>query len=582
MDPWGYLSNRNNAVTPAVLNLIQQNETGHLSQADRWNPIKSRSPKGAVGGYQFMPNHLSDLGYKLPAYTINDALDPNKSRDMAGKFIKGYSDHYKFSNLAEILVGYNMGAKAASDWKTRGSNWDELPEETKQYLTRASSIIKKNPEKYNIPELTTDNNNNNVKQEGSPNMYPTTQNEYQNMLKAKHAENFITGRPYANQGSLFGRFLGMNTNEVAPDPYSEGRFLDEYAVPKEVIANKPILDNQHIVNGQNQQFEQVNTNPILSNNGYSPSGVLADQQVAVYGDYSSDINVPELDGVLAPQVVNNTSNGLLTSSAQASDLNKGYDYTNEGNYNGANQPILNSGYLSQPEAQTMKRRDRQDLTKGVKYPEDIGLSEMLIRIGGAGQANGHLGGNRQIADATGMYGNIMDYNRGQALAKYKTDATTAKANAKQIRADQDYLGNIDQSLGDMDKALAGLKSVDGNIFTGVTGLWDGTVGSFLDSMTGDPKATTRLLLQKLKVDDTLLRIAQTKGAISNKEMDLFMSPAPKVGFDNEEIWKTWINERKVALQRIKSRLTGNMQVVNSQQASQSQMINGIQVRKLTP
>ena len=134
----------------------------------------------------------------------------------------------------------------------------------------------------------------------------------------------------------------------------------------------------------------------------------------------------------------------------------------------------------------------------------------------------------------------------------------------------------------MDKALAGLKSVDGNIFTGVTGLWDGTVGSFLDSMTGDPKATTRLLLQKLKVDDTLLRIAQTKGAISNKEMDLFMSPAPKVGFDNEEIWKTWINERKVALQRIKSRLTGNMQVVNSQQASQSQMINGIQVRKLTP
>lgn len=566
MDPWGYLSNRNNAVTPAVLNLIQQNETGHLSQADRWNPVKSRSPKGAVGGYQFMPNHLSDLGYKLPAYTVNDALDPNKSRDMAGKFIKGYSDHYKFSNLAEILVGYNMGAKAASDWKTRGSNWDELPEETKQYLTRASSIIKKNPEKYNIPELT-NNNNNNVKQEGSPNMYPTTQNEYQNMLKAKHAENFITGRPYANQGSFFGR-LGMNTNEVAPDPYSEGTFLDEYKAQTGILGSEYgnggdgglFADQQVPVVPNNGVLAQTNGYDNLDLIGQDNNGALTTQATNNYVDNDTKSQIGYNDG---------TDNSLI--SAQASTNN---------NPNG----ILNSGYLSRPEAETMKRRDRQDLSKGVRYPEDIGLSEMLIRIGGAGQANGHLGGNRQIADATGMYGNIMDYNRGQALAKYKTDATAAKANAKQIRADQDYIGNIDQSLGDMDKALAGLKSVDGNIFTGITGLWDGTVGSFLDSMTGDPKATTRLLLQKLKVDDTLLRIAQTKGAISNKEMDLFMSPAPKVGFDNEEIWKTWINERKVALQRIKSRLTGNMQVVNNQQASSNQVNSftryGVQVTKV--
>ena len=91
-----------------------------------------------------------------------------------------------------------------------------------------------------------------------------------------------------------------------------------------------------------------------------------------------------------------------------------------------------------------------------------------------------------------------------------------------------------------------------------------------------------MLLQKLKVDDTLLRIAQTKGAISNKEMDLFMSPAPSVGLDQENIWADWINERKDALQRIKARLTGGMQVVPNQQASQSQIINGIVVRKITP
>jgi hypothetical protein len=127
----------------------------------------------------------------------------------------------------------------------------------------------------------------------------------------------------------------------------------------------------------------------------------------------------------------------------------------------------------------------------------------------------------------------------------------------------------------MDRAIIGIK--DG----GVTGLFDGTIKAWWDSLRGNPEAKTRLLLQKLKVDDTLLRIAQTKGAISNKEMDLFMSPAPSVGLDQESTWTAWINERKKALQDIKARLTGNMQVIPSQQASQSQIINGIRVTKVT-
>ena len=545
MDPWGYLSNRNNTVTPAVLNLIQQNETGHLSQADRWDPVKSRSSKDAYGGMQLREKHLHDLGYKLPPYTKEDALDPIKSKDIAGKFIKGYSDHYKFSNLAEILVGYNMGAKATSDWKTRGSNWDELPEETKQYLTRASSIIKKNPEKYNIPELTTDNNNNNVKQEGSPNMYPTTQNEYQNMLKSKHAENFMTGRPYANQGSLFGLFSGYN-NEIAPDPYSE-----DNGTPDEMKVG--VLNNEFL-----NSVRRRNDGAILNNASINDNTIGANS----VGEFNGEDKKIITKEYLADTIQNNRNlaeEGILNG--------EGEDIYSEGSeqygFNTASKP--SNGYLLQPEAKTMKRRDSQDLSKGVKYPEDIGLSEMLIRIGGAGLKNSHLGGNRQMSDATGMYGNIMDFNRGQGLEKYKTDMANAKKTAKQARADSDYLGNIDQSLGDMDKALMGLK--DG----GVTGLWDGTVGSFIDGMTGNPKETTRLLLQKLKVDDTLLRIAQTKGAISNKEMDLFMSPAPKVGFHDEEVWKRWINERKVALQRIKARLTGGQQVIQGEQATKSQV-----------
>ena len=508
MQPYGYLSNYSNAVTPNLLDLIMQNETGHLSIKDRFDPIKSRSPKGAVGGYQFMPKDLSNLGFKLPSYSINDALDPIKSRDIAGKFIKGYSDHYGFKNVAESLVGYNMGARKTRDWIRNGSKYEDLPNETKAYLKRAMGYIKNNPEQYSLEKI-----NQEIAEVSNDNTEGTNGMSMFNYDSPFAQKNFD---PVQREN-----ILGNND-----DYLNAKRIFNE----RNGIKNDPVLDYQ-----------------IARSNGVN-NGVLA-----------TDIN-GDNDMQYKAGLNNNTDNSLISAQASTLDNNKG---------------VLNSDFLSRPAA-TEKRRDRQDLSKGVRYPEDIDLNEMLIRIGGAGLANSQLGGNRQISDATAMYGNIMDYNRGQALAKYKVDMANAKKTAKQARADQDYLGNIDQSLADMDKALVGLSKGS------VTGLIDGTVGAFIDSMTGNPKATTRLLLKKLKVDDTLLRIAQTKGAISNKEMDLFMSPAPSVGFDQEKIWARWINDRKVALQRIKARLTGNMQVVDDQQASQSQIFNGIQVRKLTP
>lgn len=549
MQPYGFLSNYSNAVTPNLLDLIMQNETGHLSMKDRFDPIKSRSPKGAVGGYQFMPKDLSNLGFKLPSYSINDALDPVKSRDIAGKFIKGYSDHYGFKNVAESLVGYNMGARKTRDWIRNGSKYEDLPNETKAYLKRAMGYIKNNPEQYSLDKINqeiAEVSNDNQEGTNGMSMFNYDSPFAQKNFDPRQRENILY-----NDDNYLAQKLAFNKYHGIDDPVLNDQVARLNGVDNGVLANNSF--NSQIVNGQNANFVNAETGQNVGN------GVLATNNNVVMNGGS-----------------NNTGNGII-NSANASTLNGNENLVGQGNNN--NGGVLNSDFLSRPAA-TEKRRDRQDLSKGVRYPEDIDLNEMLIRIGGAGLANSQLGGNRQIADATAMYGNIMDYNRGQALAKYKVDMANAKKTAKQARADQDYLGNIDQSLADMDKALAGLKSVEGNTFTGVTGLWDGTVGSFIDSMTGDPKATTRLLLKKLKVDDTLLRIAQTKGAISNKEMDLFMSPAPSVGFDQEEIWERWINERKVALQRIKARLTGNMQVVPNQQASQSQIRHGVQITRV--
>jgi len=561
MQPYGYLSNYNNAVTPSILDLVLHNETGHLSEQDRWNANKSRSRKGAVGGYQFMPQHLHDLGYKLPSYTIQDVLNPKKARNIASDFIKGYSNHYNFDNLADTLIGYNWGAKKTSDWVKRGRNYDELPEETKQYLTRAMTYINKNPDQFKLTNI-----------EKAPPSEETSNLDEANMVDKLNFQKEL------ERGNAMYNFNPYQMNKAqraieGSRGYRSPRWEDFYSEGYEGYAS-PVLENPYVRDGYVGQFDNRDASAYddgtfaspytgalssISNEGVLPKGILEHPEADMF--YNLDVSRQNKE-----DVNNNTNNNFESDNeshlwSKKNAIKKNWDNEN----NVTTETTGNNNVTNIPSPKLINRRDQQDLTKGVRYPEDIDLNEMLIRIGGAGQKNAHLGGNRMLSDATAMYGNIMDYNRGQALAKYKTDMARVKATAKQTREDQDYLGTIEQSLGDMDRALAGL---DGG---GVTGLWDGNVGSWIDSITGNPKETTRLLLQKLKVDDTLLRIAQTKGAISNKEMDLFMSPAPKVGFHDEEVWRKWINQRKNALMKIRSRLLNNQQVVPNERATTGQV-----------
>jgi len=104
---------------------------------------------------------------------------------------------------------------------------------------------------------------------------------------------------------------------------------------------------------------------------------------------------------------------------------------------------------------------------------------------------------------------------------------------------------------------------------GVTGYWDTWVAGIYDKAAGDQDRVTRLALQKLKVDDTLLKVAQTKGAISDKEMALFMSPSPALD-DQETVWIDWINERREALKKVRQRLDSGTTVDKPASAGQVQ------------
>jgi hypothetical protein len=152
------------------------------------------------------------------------------------------------------------------------------------------------------------------------------------------------------------------------------------------------------------------------------------------------------------------------------------------------------------------------------------------------------------------------------------EALASGKDTKDGEADQDTMnriGQIDEALFDMDRAM-GFLTQEG---ASVTGLLDSTLFAAFDRATGNPDRARRLLLEKLRVDDALLRIAQTKGAISNKEMDLFLAPAPSM-YDDESTWVTWITDRQKALRAVRSRLATGSTAAEAASASQLDRFSG--------
>ena len=192
----------------------------------------------------------------------------------------------------------------------------------------------------------------------------------------------------------------------------------------------------------------------------------------------------------------------------------------------------------------------------------VDRNEALIRIGGA-MYGGALQGNG-ITAATQEYGNIQDANRKTAMDKYKQDQAQKLAMAKAASKGKGKSDDSTKAMNDLNtqmdsyqralQAIAESRAAGGNL-TGVGGMFK----SLLDNFTGDEDGARRLILSKVKVDDALLRVAHTKGAISNAEMKLFLSPAPK-NWQDEAIWESWLLERVDALEKVQARLSNGQQV----------------------
>lgn len=174
-----------------------------------------------------------------------------------------------------------------------------------------------------------------------------------------------------------------------------------------------------------------------------------------------------------------------------------------------------------------------------------------------------LGMPKDAADALAAQGpkqqkQFMDLE-GQVRKANAPTALEAKA--------QEAVSGLEERSIELDEAKSYLEK------DGLTGFFDGTIRAGIDKVRGSSKDAQRLSLKKLRVDTALLNIAKTKGAISNREMELFLSPSPDLT-SPESTWIAWIDKQKQISERVKSRLANGVKVAYDDEPTTSNSGSG--------
>ena len=93
------------------------------------------SPKGAMGAWQVMPNTNANPGFGVAPARDNSPAELNR----VGKdYYEAMSQRYGSPTLGAIA--YNMGPGATDTWLKGGGNWEKLPQETRNYIGKVSTL----------------------------------------------------------------------------------------------------------------------------------------------------------------------------------------------------------------------------------------------------------------------------------------------------------------------------------------------------------------------------------------------------------------------------------------------------------
>ena len=594
--------------SPLLLDAIRFAETGHLSP-DKAN--QATSSKGAIGAYQLKQNNLHDMGYGVrPNITVQEARDPVAARQIAHNYINGYRNHHGLETIQDSLAAYNMGANAYSKWKASGGDWNDLPNETKQYLVRASRYIDRNPEQFNNagsmmanfsqmqPQQQTQGSNSMAQSTFNPSytgsrtgmVYPNATNTppnpnavvYPNATNTPPNPNAVVPLNQVQPSSIDPRdpaLLAAMQYEKTMGNVQLDPSINSYAPPnrsslytydyKNTGRDYESLNDPNSFIAQPQSNSSIGSqqlNPQPSASGGLGNAILDAAQGSPFFQYMNDGTVT-MKGMTDPlpallDEVGKTALNYLPNNELVKKVPSSQGVLDA--YNKMNAPdVTKIENVPTTQGGALTTGNRYNSALSMSSPKAMDINEMMIRMGSAGLGQAQNGGLAMMSAAGTEYGNLMDQQRTDALAAYEA-SLSAKPDGKDTSKIADQIAGYDQTLYDMQMAKGLLEK------GGLTGFLQGTLGSGWDSLMGNPEAGSRLLLKKLRVDDALLRVAQTKGAISNNEMKLFLSPAPSM-LQDEQVWIDWINQRMQAMQNVRNRLAQGVSLDPSQVATTGQI-----------
>ena len=198
----------------------------------------------------------------------------------------------------------------------------------------------------------------------------------------------------------------------------------------------------------------------------------------------------------------------------------------------------------------------------------MGEGNMRMAGAGLGALARNEGGMAAYGAAAQEYGRMQDYNRQSELQAYElaeqrridiADRLAAQAASDQKLnppADPAKLLAVQSGISELNGLIGALEKGD------LTGPWDGTVMRWVDEVgasdlytgteKGSERAYWRQRLENFRVSEALKLVAQTKGAISDKEMNLFLKPIPSTAMTNEKTWLRHLKEMKEAATKLEA------------------------------
>ena len=198
---------------------------------------------------------------------------------------------------------------------------------------------------------------------------------------------------------------------------------------------------------------------------------------------------------------------------------------------------------------TDKKRNRTSF--GEFLMNSPGMSDRLIQMGSAMQAASGQGLHKALAAMGQAYSGVNAQQQAAELARMEIEAKGKSDN-------DDLFNDFESQLFKYDKALEDFDKIENaGFFLDITGPIDGWIGSKFDSsglpFSNAEREAFRTRLRKIIVDETLLNTANTKGAISDKEMALFQSSVPTLQ-QSEEVWREWLTARRDNLIELQERI----------------------------